>query len=100
VSSPLRGEAAAGDLTAGELTGGENRAVSASPSSVWLTRGVTDPPICLLSRLRVHCTGCTQHFQRLLLKGFLKMIFLEIIKRVSKIHNLLILAPKIVKQIL
>jgi hypothetical protein len=33
-SSPLREEAAAGDLTAGELTGGEIRAVRASPASV------------------------------------------------------------------
>jgi hypothetical protein len=48
----------------------------------------------------VHCTGCTQRFQRLMLKGFSKMIFSEIVKRVSKIHNLLILAPKILKQIL
>jgi hypothetical protein len=100
VSSPLRGEAAGGDLTAGELTGGENRAVIVSPSSVWLTRGVMGPPVCLLSRSRVHCTGCTQHFQRLILKGFSKMIFSEMVKRVFEIHNLLILAPKIVKQIL
>jgi hypothetical protein len=98
VSSSLRGEAAGGDLTTGELTGGENRTVGVSLSSVWLTCGVTGPPVCLLSRSRVHCTGCTQHFQRLMINGFLKMFFFsEIVKRVSKIHNLLILTLKIVK---
>jgi hypothetical protein len=61
-SSPLREEAAAGDLIAGELTGGEIRAVSASPASMWLTCGVRlppGPPVCLLSHARVRCTGCT-----------------------------------------
>jgi hypothetical protein len=102
VSSPLRGEAAAGDLTAGELTGGEIRAVSASPASMWLTCGVRLPhgPACLSPLAR----ACTLHrvhlaFQWLMFKRNLKMISRKDVNGLE-IHNLLILAPKIVKKIL
>jgi hypothetical protein len=51
-------------------------------------------PSC--QRLWVHCTGCTQHFQRLILKGIWKMIFRNDVNALEH-HNLLILAPKMVK---
>jgi hypothetical protein len=48
----------------------------------------------------VHDTGCTQHFPRLIFKRDLKNGFFRIYVNALENHNLLILAPKLVKQIL
>jgi hypothetical protein len=52
-----------------------SRRAVASPVSVWLTSGVTGPTGSDRVQLWVHCTGCTQLFERLVFKRVFEMNF-------------------------
>jgi hypothetical protein len=70
-----RGELAGGDLVSRDITDGELSPPVASPVSVWLTSGVTGPTGSDRVQLWVHCTGCTQLFERLVFKRVFEMNF-------------------------
>jgi hypothetical protein len=77
--SPLgaghRVECGGGRLSAGDLTGDEFPSPVASPVGVCVTCGVPRPTVSRSRWAWVHCTGCTEHFQRLIFKRDLENDF-------------------------